>query len=591
MKLKNIRKFAIGLAAISIALIQFGCEQDWQEDYDSSVLDSANTATVAVSAVKDSTAMIDYSLSTVGRIFIAVVPGTDEVETPDAQAILKLSVSDAVFATQIIMNDASALSGSVKVPGLVQNTSYKVFVLPVNKDAVLGTIATTDAFTTGDTYKPVLDLDGGVSPAISSSASQSKDFEIKLTFNEPVVLATTIDIKLGYYDPSGDVMNWIPVVKDSISISSNVVTIKQMKATITGEKVYLSIAEGSITDRSDNEYVGIVSGRIQDDADDAEVGDMVNDGIYWRTSWEAKAALKVLPSDTVFVTDASAFDLIKLVYPIELSAASLDDYESSFIKVRYYDSELSQDYNVPAGDVDIDGDTLFVYLPKTANYGSNVALSIEEGAVWDVYGNDVAASDFADLDWFISYGYTRDKIVGEYTIEATYSNMNGAISESYDITMSKDPDVDKNVFITGFLGSTDTIIATFDGDLATFTIKLADPDEYLGQMVAPEASYALGDTLIEFYNGFNDSGNSTGFIAADGSISFSYFSGGVDAIISLAKEVPQSDGSFSYEGWWEQWLVSTFVPKSAKGSKSSINYNNEQIPDLIPIMPEAKLKR
>lgn len=582
MKLIKIRKFAIGLAAISVALIQFGCEQDWQKDFESSVLASANTVTVSVNAVEDSTAIVNYTLSTIGRVFIAVVPGTDETETPDPQNLLKLTVADAVFAIQIIKDNASELTGSVNVPGLIQNTSYKVYALPVNIDGVLGTVATTDAFETSDSFNPTLDLDAGISPAISSSAAQSTDFDITLTFSEPVVLAPDFDIQIGYRDAETKLINWVVVDNDNISISSNKVIINQMQSMINGQYVFLTIAQGAITDRTGNPFDGVTSGII----------DNKLAGIYWRVSKEAKVALEVLPDPEVYVTDPSAFDVIKLVYPYELNTLSLDDYESSMIKVRYYDGELEENYNIPVGDIVIDKDTLEITIPKAGIYGSYIYLSIEEGTVWDVYGNDIAAVDFEDCEWFISYGYTRDKIVGEYTIEATFSNMYGPISKSYDITIAKDSEVEENVIITGFLGSTDAIIAKFDGDLAIFTIELDDPENYLGQMVKPDASYALGDTLIEFYNGFNDTGNSTGFIESDGSISFNYFDGNnLNAIISLAKEVPQPDGSFSYEGWWEQWLTSTFVPKAVKGSESSIKYNNVQIPDLTVKLPEVKLKK
>lgn len=511
MKLKNIKSFVIGLIVASMAVIQMGCEQDWQKDLEPSVLAGANTATVSVSAVKDSTATVGYTLSTVGRIYIAVVPGTNETVAPDAQDLLKLGVGSAVYAKQIIMDKADALTGSVSVSGLTQNTSYKVFVLPVNNDGVLGAIATTDAFTTSDMYEPVLDLDAGISPAISSSAKQADDFSIKLTFDEPVMLAADFDIQIGYLDAvaSTDPLKWIAVAKDSISISSNVVTIKHMQTLLNGQYVFLTIAEGAITDRSANEYAGVTSGIIG--------GKLA--GIYWRVATEAKTETDILPTDEEYITDAAAFDVIKLVYPYELDGLN-GDYESSMIKVRYYTSELTEDYNISASDLDMDGDTLFIYLPKTADYGSNVSISIAEDAVFDVYGNGNAEIEMGDYDWFISYGFTRDMFVGEYSVACTgYAPLSIPNATYNPVTITEDPDLDNGIIINGFLDTDSSIYATVDGDLATITISTSDDEGYynvfLGDLLGDGGEAVLASGA---------GGDLTGTLGADGSMSIDWVS-------------------------------------------------------------------
>ena len=135
-----IKQIAAGLGVLSFAVVLYSCEADWEKDYKAVTLKAPATATVSVTSIADSTALLNYSLSVTGRLYVAVVPGTDETPAPDAQAILKQTVGGAVFSKQIILNDAGALSSSVIVSGLVQNTSYKVFALPVNDDGVLGEI-------------------------------------------------------------------------------------------------------------------------------------------------------------------------------------------------------------------------------------------------------------------------------------------------------------------------------------------------------------------------------------------------------------------------------------------------------------------
>ncbi|MGE0079567.1 MAG: hypothetical protein AB7S48_17030, partial [Bacteroidales bacterium] len=254
MKLRKIKTLAVGFAMATFALIQFGCEADWMKEYSSSKMLDANTATVSVNTIKDSTAMLNYSISTVGRLFVVVVPGDDDTATPDSQGVLKLTTSNAVFTKQIVLSDAGSLSGSVKAAGLEQNTSYKVFVLPVNSDGVLGDIVTTDAFTTSDNYAPELDLTSGISPAISSSAAQTTTFSVKLTFNETVVLADAPVIQIGYRNAVTGTITYVDVPKANISVASKVVTITQPQVAINGQYLFLSIGANSIKDRSNNYF-------------------------------------------------------------------------------------------------------------------------------------------------------------------------------------------------------------------------------------------------------------------------------------------------------------------------------------------------
>ncbi|MDX9695022.1 MAG: Ig-like domain-containing protein [Bacteroidales bacterium] len=526
----NILKF-IGFFVLVAFLAS--CDKEAFEEYSSVPADAANTATVSVNSIEDSTATVEYSLSTVGRIFIAVVPGTDETATPDAQDILKLSVADAVFAEQIIMNDAAVLTGSVNVPDLVQNTSYKVFALPVNADGVLGTIVTTDAFSTSDTYIPTLDLDAGISPAISSSAAQAIDFAITLTFDEPVVLATGFDIQLGYRNAVTQVISWVAVHADSIEVSGNEVTIKQMQELINGQYVFLTIAQGAITDRSGNEFEGVTSGIFGVPAALA--------GIFWRVAWEDKAELEVLPSDADFVTNAGAFQVIKLVYPYKLNVLSLVDYESSFIKVRYFDAEVSQDYNVDAGNIVIDLDTLEITIPRQANITEYVSISIAKGAVWDVYGNDVAVVEFGDYEWFVAYG----EILDTYNVHciSDYGDPSDFSVTMFDNAASGATD---DVVITGLFDSDAPIVGVLDTDAGTLSITLG---QSFGDLLGDG-----GEVLMYRWTGsFDLSSTIVGTIDIDGTIQLDDWGGVI------------SGGSAGYNGYdWDYFTAGSTWTKTAK---------------------------
>ncbi|HOG73109.1 MAG TPA: hypothetical protein PK839_10015, partial [Tenuifilaceae bacterium] len=391
-----IKQIAAGLGVLSFAVVLYSCEADWEKDYKAVTLKAPATATVSVTSIADSTALLNYSLSVTGRLYVAVVPGTDETPAPDAQAILKQTVGGAVFSKQIILNDAGALSSSVIVSGLVQNTSYKVFALPVNDDGVLGEIVTTEAFSTSDHHAPVLDLDSGVSPAITGNASIDLNFKPVLTFDEPVVLAETFSIKMGYRNAVTLEIVWVDVPKDSITISGSKVTIAQPATAMNGQYVFLSIGNGSVKDRAGNSYEGVTSGIV---------GGYL-EGIYWRIKFSPTATQQILPADSV-TSDVSM--KITLDYPIKMRFPTSGEggYVQGNVVVRYYTSTTTLDVQVPQANVAVVQDTLVqITLPRTPVYGETVTLKMAEGAMRNAYGNPSKAIAFGDKEWFISYGYT-----------------------------------------------------------------------------------------------------------------------------------------------------------------------------------------
>ncbi len=535
MKL-NILKF-IGF----FVLVAFfaSCEQEAFEEYSSVPAGAAPTLTVTIDSNTDSAMVVSYSINVPGRVTLAIAPAS--VDTPSFTELEQRAVEEEGVQISYLKHDTEAGNGTVTYTGLMPYTQYRMFAIAHNTDGVASEMIITDFSRTQDYDAPTLNLDEGVSPAIASAAEQDIDFSIDLTFDEPVVLATDFDIQIGYRDAETKVINWVAVVEDSISISGNVLSIKQMQTLLNGQYVFLTIADGAITDRNGNEYEGVTSGIISDELA----------GIFWRVAWENKSELEVLPADDVFVTDPSSFQVIKLVYPYNLSTKGLDDYEPSMIKVRYYDAELEENYNIPVEDIVIDEDTLEISIPKAGAYGSFVTLSIEEGTVWDVYGNDIAAVDFGDYEWFISYGYTRDMIIGTYTVDGT-SNWAG-YDESFDVTIAVDPDNDDQIIATGIYYSDVEVVGVFNGDLATLTFNI------------PENP--LGGNWIELGDLWGDgASNSLEVYQND------HFVCHIDASGNMTTDTEYLWGSYWYldsenEGWNNIFVASTWT-KTAKAAKS-----------------------
>lgn len=324
MKRTKIKIFTMTFVLVALALIQVSCEKDWQKANESSTMLAASTATVSVSSIADSSAVIDYSLATVGRLFIAVIPATDESELPDAAGLLKLNAAGQVFAKQVVFDDAASLNGSVAISGLTQNTSYKVYALPVNTDGVQGEIASSSAFITADTHAPEL---SSVSPGVSNTANKDPEFEIVLTFNEPVEYNADIPMYTSYYFEGADV----DVPADNVSISGKVMTIKQNYVPNYGEYVFLSIPAGSIVDMNGNalaEYFSGVSG-----------GYLV--GLYWRVMFTPCDPINL--SDLAGDYDADEYDLADnfLYGTYTMSATVSSDNENELILSNFYDSGIN----------------------------------------------------------------------------------------------------------------------------------------------------------------------------------------------------------------------------------------------------------
>ena len=531
MKLNMIKQIAAGLGVLSFAVVLYSCEADWEKDYKAVTLKAPATATVSVTSIADSTALLNYSLSVTGRLYVAVVPGTDETPAPDAQAILKQTVGGAVFSKQIILNDAGALSSSVIVSGLVQNTSYKVFALPVNDDGVLGEIVTTEAFSTSDHHAPVLDLDSGVNPAITGNASIDLNFKPVLTFDEPVVLAETFSIKMGYRNAVTLEIVWVDVPKDSITISGRNVTIAQPATTMNGQYVFLSIGDGSIKDRAGNSYEGVTSGII---------GGYL-EGIYWRIKFSLTATRQILPAVSV-TSDVSM--KITLDYPMKMRfpTAGEGGYVQGNVVVRYYTSTTTVDVKVPQANVAVVNDTLVqITLPRTPVYGETVTFMMAEGAMRNAYGNPSKAIAFGDKEWFISYGYDRSLIIGDYIVHCV-STFSGSVYD-FNVTIAEDTEDSDQVIITGLEGSTEPVMGIFDGDFGTLTIP---QDQSLGDL--------LGDgSQVLLWSNTSETGDLVGNIDSNGNIVMdwaSYISGGA------------YDGYYYDRYYGSTWTKQTTPPKS-----------------------------
>ncbi|MDY0198022.1 MAG: hypothetical protein RBR68_09430 [Tenuifilaceae bacterium] len=461
MKINKLRTFGVGMLIAAFALLQFGCEQDWQKEFEPSVLKAPATVQLAVSNIEDYTAILTYTQSAVGQFYIAIVPGDDETPAPAENSLLKLTVPNAVFTRQIFISTEvstegvtpenltnylmthKVLSDTLNIIKLVQNTSYKVFVLPVNADGVFGEVTSTPAFTTSDNFNPVLEK---TTPAASGTADKPADFEVVVSFDEPIVINDADQIFFTYRNAAG-VEEPHPA---ELTVEGKNLTAKQTIVPIAGQYVFLSIGANAIKDRSDNFYPGIASGVV--------AGYL--EGLYWRVAYVPEKVVSLTPDVEEAVGDVNF--VIKLTYtlPMAFNTASGGGYNSKNVKVRYTSVGSTLDLEVPQANISFAGNVVTIIPPRTPVMGETVAINIAEGAYRTVFSSPCEATAFTKYSWFVA---NRDFILGSYVANCVSAFAPNPVY-NFNVTITADPASDDGVIITGLENSTEGILGTFKRD-------------------------------------------------------------------------------------------------------------------------------
>jgi hypothetical protein len=527
MKINKLRTFVVGLVIAAVAITQYGCEQEWQKQHDPAVLKAPATAELLVNTILDSTAILNYTQSVVGQLYVVVLPGNDETVAPVANSILRLNAAGAVFTKQLFLIEDADRTGNLKITGLKQNTEYKVFVLPVNTDGVLGAVTTTPAFKTSDVYKPKF---VSSSPAVAATG-QAENFKVTLTFDEPVVINKADGIYFRYLNiVTMEITNAPAVVK----VDGSKLIVEQTHKPIFGQWVFLTIDADAIKDRANNFYVGISSGLT---------GGLLS-GLYWRVKFTPEVAADTLPKVGKPVADLNFKVVLTfgLTMDFNRTSAGAVSYTASNIVMSYKSGGTTTFIDVPQANVVFASNVVTITPPRLPAYGETVSIQIKENAFRTRYGSPVKATD---LSWLISYGYARTLILGNYIMGNLVSHWDGPITDEFPLNITAHATVANKVLINGLLGSTKPIEATFNGDFATLTI--------LGGQTLSTGAPIAGETM-EIWNGYKTDGSTVAFIQADGSINFNSPNGfGFYLLVA--------------NGWWDLYPAAKWRKATKSGAQ------------------------
>jgi hypothetical protein len=456
-------------AVLFLGLLIMGCDE-W-ETYENPALQSAPDVTLSLVSVQDSTVTVGVNTNASGYVSVMITDDTTMTEE-DVDGELLLIGNISGIESQIL---EAASAGTVQYSfssGLIQNSYYQVFAVASNEDGMYSSVQKL-LVQTDDSYAPYLK---STAPSKSTEAAQENTFSVELEFSEPVQLSDDPVFKFSYYyDDEEHVVD-----ADNIVVDGSTVTVSQNKIPHNGEWVFLSWEEGAVTDflaGTPNKVAAQTSGVVE--------GALA--GLYWRVQhvpFDVSAA-NFMPEVGSSVSDAQFDIMYKFPFPVSFALDGDDApvYEEGDINVTFWEEGKKVVLDVPFDHLGISDDsTLVISLPEAANYGNWVSVNIAEGVVVDTYENPNAAFESDSKTgayWLISYGYTRDMIIGTYTFSGvSYWEGN---DESFDVEIIADPEDDSKVIINGFYGSATPIPATFDGDFATLTVS-AETDYLLGDL-------------------------------------------------------------------------------------------------------------
>lgn len=469
---KYIRLLASGTLLL---LVLFACTK-FEEFSSKNPTMGAPTVSLSIATVEDSSVVVSASSNMEGYLALYILSGADTNIYNRVDVLTNNIPAESVVANssaEVAANESVAVAFN---GALIQNTSYKALAVANNPEGNTSEL-TELTFNTSDSYGPLLDS-ASVSPAMSNVPAQPADFSVVIPFNEPIKLANASKISFGYLSFVDYTTTWVPTSADDIVVdnSTYTVTISQSATPENGQYVFLTIEEGAITDIIGNNFAGIEGG--------VDLGEGVLYGLFWRTEHINLDPTIESPTLGEAQTEPGFDIVISFTEDMELGADFTADVlgETGSVMITYLLApESASAYVIVEDSIEIDGSTITIKQLITPIPGTEIYLSILEGAFEDINGN--INSEFVmevggDDGWLISKGLTVDMIVGDY--EATCISGFDESVYTQNITIEADPDVENGVILSGFEGSDSLIYGTLDGVWGQISIP---SDQSLGDLI------------------------------------------------------------------------------------------------------------
>lgn len=374
---------------------------------------------------------------------------------------------------------------TLELTGLTPYTDYTVYAAAVTEMGVVSEVAEMTVKTTDGTAPVVTDFD---------FSEEEEVLTFTISFNDPVQLtgngtATAWFYGENYYDESGMLILYkeVAIPTDHIAASGkNLIVSVPASEYIPGAYVAITYSADIVKNGADAVNAAYETHLIGY-GEDGSIQKQGIFGYYDYASWDFSLVdPATLPDEDegegemegeedeeeekVPVYFGDWTKLIMTVYSTSEYALADTTGDDEITIINTEASGRTVSYTASKYGV-LTANTAGIMLSEAPAYGSTISFTVAEGSFCDIFGN--VNNEFAAEDeYYRSYGYTLNDILGSYTIQAVSALDGSLITNSMVIEASDDPE-SGDFMITSFAGipcNIAPIYGSFDTDSGSIDI-------------------------------------------------------------------------------------------------------------------------
>ena len=378
---------------------------------------------------------------------------------------------------------------TLELTGLTPFTDYTVYAAAVTEMGVVSEVAELTLKTTDGTQPSVTGFD---------FAEEEETLTFAIAFNDPVQLtgngtATAWFYGENYYDESGMLILYkeVAIPTDHIAASGkNLIVSVPASEYIPGAYVAITYSADIVKNGADAVNAAYETHLIGYGSEGIEKQGIF--GYYDYANWDFSLVdPATLPDEEEGSGDMEGEDeeeeekvpvyfgdwtkLIMTVYSTSEYALADTTGDDEITIINTEASGRTVSYTASKYGV-LSANTAGIMLSEAPAYGSTISFTVAEGSFCDIFGN--VNNEFAAEDeYYRSYGYTLNDILGSYTIQAVSAFDGSLITKSMVIEASDDPE-SGDFMITSFAGipcNIAPIYGSFDTDSGSIDIYGSQP--------------------------------------------------------------------------------------------------------------------
>ena len=516
--MKKILFSILAVAAMSAACTKFA--EDTIPTYDNPV-----KPTVTAKAVSDSSITVTITAGPNTRYFgYAVMVGAPGASAEELvtdgyakSADVVLQGADNVPQAATIKYSEEASVVELTLTDLNPLTKYTVYAAAVTNMGIMTSVASASATTT-DGIAPVMDIDG----CDFQEADGVLTFAVP--FDDPVSLTGKGTAKAYFYAENlTDERGYLTVYKEvdipakNMATSGNYLLLSVPASEyIPGAYVSMTYSAGVVANGSKGENAA-----FEDHLMAYIQGQLLWNGIvgqYAYANWDFSivdpATLPDEPEGDEIEGEGDEEEEEKVpVYFSDWTALVMPNYTTS--KYPLYDATSDAEIKITTAEADgktvsyfaksfgvVSDKVVGIMLNEAPAYGSTVSYVIAEGSFCDIFGNENNEFEAED-EYFCSYGYTIEDIVGPYQFTAQSAYDGSPVSGTWTIVESDNAEKG-NVMFTEMYSTEclSNVYATFDmvsGKLTIPSLQLYSANEkYLFAFCSSSNSGEIADNDVVF---------------------------------------------------------------------------------------------